>query len=142
MPRQKAQRGQRPKGKKQSGLTRKHKPVGATEAQRVRDMGTQTAEQGTRGGPRRVAYQAEGWDFVLKVLGSHWRTLSREEAGAGAGRPLRLGGFSLEGRGGALGRLGQGSRWEKMRPELWGPEDGEEELGEGGGEGRRDRAGS
>lgn len=76
------------------------------------------------------------------MLGSHWRTLSREEAGAGAGRPLRLGGFRLEGTGWELKRLGRGSRWEKMRPERWGPEDGEEETGEGGGEGRRDRAGS
>lgn len=36
--------------------------------------------------------------------------------------------------------MGQGSRWEKMRPKLWGPEDGEEEIGQRGGEGRRDGA--
>lgn len=56
------------------------------------------------------------------------------------GDPLRQGGFRLEGRDWEIRRLGQGSRWEKMRPKLWGCEDGEEETEQRGGEGRRDGA--
>lgn len=58
--------------------------------------------------------RAEGWDFVLRVLG-HWmgeggsRCKETPEAGRG-----RAGGESREpGR-----RLRQGSRWEEVRPQL------------------------
>lgn len=74
------------------------------------------AEQGTRTS-RGLEPQAEEWDFVLRVLG-HWR-------GGGSSRckeTPEAGNVRARGERQELGRrLGQGSRWEKVRPELLWP---------------------
>lgn len=56
------------------------------EAQRVRNRGKVDGRT-----IKGLKHQAKGYDFVLRGLGSHWRTLSRGGAGSGSGRPPKAG---------------------------------------------------